>query len=228
MHQAAVPLPAVQNHLNCQLQRWRAIFLPRSLPALLLPGIEAPFELRLLSSYPIELVPLPSVQSISHFGAWDAATAGGSNLHTSWINNPAYLMRLSSSMACRISLTRIGRSSRTAGSQPLSDMLVFYVIEAARPNTAAGSRHAPLAAALKQAQLFEYAFLPADSFEAELQLPAGVLLLVPCTFGPGVVGRYSLSVTATAAGAGCSLSLEQVDGGLAAAATQLMQPSSGS
>ncbi|WIA30134.1 hypothetical protein OEZ86_000227 [Tetradesmus obliquus] len=194
------------------------------------PGIEAPFELRLLSSYPIELVPLPSAQTISHSGAWDAATAGGSNLHASWVNNPAYLLRLPSSVTCRISLTRIGRSSRTAGSQRLNDMLGFYVIRAARPHTAAGGRHKSAAAALKQAQLFESAFLPADSCEAELQLPAGVLLLVPCTFGPGVVGRYCLSVSSVAgtAGAGCNFSLEHVSGGLAAAGEQLMQQAAGS
>lgn len=206
------------------------LFPPSPCCALLLPGIEAPFEMRLLSSYPIELVPLPSAQTISHSGAWDAATAGGSNLHASWVNNPAYLLRLPSSVTCRISLTRIGRSSRTAGSQRLNDMLGFYVIRAARPHTAAGGRHKSAAAALKQAQLFESAFLPADSCEAELQLPAGVLLLVPCTFGPGVVGRYCLSVSSVAgtAGAGCSFSLEHVSGGLAAAGEQLMQQAAGS
>jgi hypothetical protein len=100
-------------------------------------------------------------------------------------------------------------------------MLGFYIIKASRPHTAAGGRHMAVAAALKQAQLFESAFLPADSCEAELQLPAGALLLVPCTFGPGVVGRYGLSVTAEAPGAG--FSLEPVSGGLAAAAEQMLQ-----
>jgi calpain-7 len=186
-----------------------------------LTGVEAPFELRLLSSYPIELVPLPAVQTVSYFGAWDAATAGGSNLHASWVNNPAYLMHLPSAGTCKLSLCCIGRSSRAAGSQPLSDMLGFYVIRAARAPSAAAGRRMSTAGALKQAQLFESAFLPADSCEAELQLPAGMLLLVPCTFGPGVVGRFSLSVMAGAAGAG--FSLEEVRGGLAAAGEQMMQ-----
>jgi calpain-7 len=187
----------------------------------LVTGIEAPFELRLLSSYPIELVPLPAVQTVSYYGAWDAATAGGSNLHGSWVSNPAYIMHLPSAGTCKISLSRIGRSSRAAGSQPLSDMLGCYVIRAARAPSAAGSRRMSTAGALKQAQLFESAFLPADSCAAELQLPAGKLLLVPCTFGPGVVGRFSLSVTAGAAGAG--FSLQEVVGGLVAAGEQMMQ-----
>lgn len=128
---------------------------------------------------------------------------------------------------CRVSLTRLGRCRSC---KPLGDMLGFYVIKhapsapsAAAAHAGANGRHqrATASSVLNQAQLYESAFLPMDMCEAELQLPAGVLLLVPCTFAPGVKGRFAVSVTAAAA---AGLAMEAVQGGLAAAVEQMMRP----
>jgi hypothetical protein len=66
---------------------------------------------------------------------------------------------------------------------------------------------------LKQHQLQEAAFVPMQTCEVEWELPGGVpLLLVPCTYAPGVTGSFTLSVTTS----GSAVSCEAVPGGLAA------------
>lgn len=65
------------------------------------PGTEAPFELRLLSSQAIELVPLPEVHTISHVGEWNIGSAGGCNIHQSWTSNPAFPLKLQRRSACK-------------------------------------------------------------------------------------------------------------------------------
>lgn len=65
------------------------------------PGVEAPFELRLLSDYPLELVPLPPVISVAHRGRWGSGNSGGSNLNKTWASNPRFLLQLSKKAACR-------------------------------------------------------------------------------------------------------------------------------
>jgi hypothetical protein len=66
---------------------------------------------------------------------------------------------------------------------------------------------------LKQNQLHEAAFVPMQTCDVEWELPGGVpLLLVPCTYAPGVCGGFSLSVTTS----GCAVSCAPVPGGLAA------------
>jgi hypothetical protein len=66
---------------------------------------------------------------------------------------------------------------------------------------------------LKQHQLQEAAFVPMQACEVEWELPGDVpLLLVPCTYAPGVIGAFSLSVTTS----NCRFSCESVPGGVAA------------
>jgi len=63
-------------------------------PSLSAKGIECPYELRLFSSAPLELLPQPDAPNLSLVGGWDAATAGGCDLHASWTTNPAYWLAL--------------------------------------------------------------------------------------------------------------------------------------
>jgi hypothetical protein len=57
-------------------------------------GVEVPFELLLLSSHRLELCELPGRCTTCHTGTWADGTAGGSNLHTSWLHNPAFTLQL--------------------------------------------------------------------------------------------------------------------------------------
>jgi hypothetical protein len=55
--------------------------------------------------------------------------------------------------------------------------------------------------------------------EASWELPGGVaLVLVPSTYAPGVVGGFTLAVAAPPAAAG-AITLQPIEGGLAAAHT---------
>ncbi|KAF5833132.1 hypothetical protein DUNSADRAFT_10650 [Dunaliella salina] len=64
------------------------------IPALAHPGLEAPFELSILSGVPVELVPLPELKTIVLQGSWRAETAGGCDLHPTWRKNPRFLLAL--------------------------------------------------------------------------------------------------------------------------------------
>jgi hypothetical protein len=66
---------------------------------------------------------------------------------------------------------------------------------------------------LMQHQLQEAPFVPMEACEVEWELPGGVpLLLVPCTYAPGVKGAFTVSVSTS----GCAFQCAPVPGGLAA------------
>lgn len=71
-------------------------------------GVEVPFELLLLSSHPLELCELPRQCTVQHSGSWGDDTCGGSNLHSSWLHNPAYTLQLERKTLCRCSLLVLG------------------------------------------------------------------------------------------------------------------------
>ena len=64
-------------------------------PCLAGAGVEAPFELRIMSSVPVELVPLPEVKCMVVQGEWGKDTSGGCDLNPVWRKNPRYLLVLS-------------------------------------------------------------------------------------------------------------------------------------
>eukprot|EP00879_Flechtneria_rotunda_P018925 GHRR01019864.1.p1 GENE.GHRR01019864.1~~GHRR01019864.1.p1 ORF type:complete len:328 (+),score=133.17 GHRR01019864.1:1233-2216(+) len=176
------------------------------------PGVQAPYELRLFSSQPLELVPMPEVQCVSHTGAWTAGSAGGCNLHQSWITNPAYLLQLPAKTTCRICLAR--STGNWPRNQSLRAMIGFYIIRAAPPR---GQQHT--VTSLKQLQLYESAFVPMATCEEEVDLPGNMpLLLVPCTYASGVRGKFVVSVTASS-----SFSFEALTAGLADAAAKALE-----
>lgn len=65
-------------------------------PCLNSPGIEAPFELRIMSAVPVELVPLPEVKCMVLHGEWNSLNSGGCDMSPLWKKNPRYLLVLSS------------------------------------------------------------------------------------------------------------------------------------
>mmetsp|Transcript_4340 Transcript_4340/g.11784 ORF Transcript_4340/g.11784 Transcript_4340/m.11784 type:complete len:896 (-) Transcript_4340:395-3082(-) len=76
------------------------------IPALAHPGLEAPFELSILSGVPVELVPLPELKTIVLQGSWRAETAGGCDLHPTWRKNPRFLLALQQPCSLRVILSR--------------------------------------------------------------------------------------------------------------------------
>lgn len=63
--------------------------------------MEAPFDLVLLSSAPLEIFELPRQCTISLSGSWGDETSGGSSLHNSWVQNPAFRLELQRKTRCR-------------------------------------------------------------------------------------------------------------------------------
>lgn len=64
-------------------------------------GVEVPFELLLLSNRPLELLQLPRQCTLRLPGSWGEGTSGGSNLHSSWLNNPAFTLQLERKTRCK-------------------------------------------------------------------------------------------------------------------------------
>ena len=79
----------IDHHL---LQTWHHVCLA---------GVEVPFELCVVSSHPLELCELPRQCTIRHASSWGPDTAGGSNLHSSWLHNPAFTLQLERKALCR-------------------------------------------------------------------------------------------------------------------------------
>ncbi|KAJ9524597.1 hypothetical protein QJQ45_024188 [Haematococcus lacustris] len=164
------------------------------IPCLGTAGLEAPFELRLMSAVPLQLVPLPEVKSSVLQGEWRHETAGGCDLHPSWRKNPRYLLCLSQQTRTRISLmrSRQGHSvatprRRSAGVQ---DMIGFYIIRAA-------DEQGTLKGELRSLVLAESTFVTTDDNVLEYDLQGGQpFVIIPCTYAPGRIGHFTLAVQA--------------------------------
>lgn len=97
-------------------------------PSLAAPGVEAPYELRLMSAVPLELVPLPEMQTVQLAGEWTTETAGGCNVNPLWRRNPKFHIVLSNFGRVCITLARApGKRAR----HPVDDMLGLYILRAA-------------------------------------------------------------------------------------------------
>lgn len=69
-------------------------------------GVDAPFELRLMSSAPLELVPLPETQTVHLPGEWGPETSGGCDVNPLWWKrNPKF----------HVIMPSFGRVRRVAG-----------------------------------------------------------------------------------------------------------------
>ncbi|GLI63404.1 hypothetical protein VaNZ11_006368 [Volvox africanus] len=155
-------------------------------PSISTPGVEAPYELRLMSGVPLELVPLPEMQSVQLPGEWTAETAGGCNVNPLWRRNPKYHIVLTSFGRVRITLSRVpSRKQR----HPVDDMLGLYILRAAGPD-------GEVKGDPRRAIVAESTFVPQPDTTAEYELNGGChYVIMPCTYGPGRLGRFTLSVS---------------------------------
>ncbi|MEW5306402.1 MAG: hypothetical protein WDW36_008868 [Sanguina aurantia] len=166
-------------------------------PYLLVPstngaGVEAPFEVRLMSASPLELVALPEVKSLVFRGEWTDGCAGGCDINPLWRKNPRYLLRLRTAAKARITLTRLGKPRNGGRLHPVNDMIGFYVLRAAN---AAGE----IKGDARRTVVAESTFVPGWEAAEELDLNGGInYVLLPCTYAAGRIARYTLAVSCPA------------------------------
>ncbi|MEW5315943.1 MAG: hypothetical protein WDW38_007338 [Sanguina aurantia] len=166
-------------------------------PYLLVPstngaGVEAPFEVRLMSASPLELVALPEVKTLVFRGEWTDGCSGGCDINPLWRKNPRYLLRLRTAAKARITLTRLGKPRNGGRLHPVNDMIGFYVLRAAN---AAGE----IKGDARRTVVAESTFVPGWEAAEELDLNGGInYVLLPCTYAAGRIARYTLAVSCPA------------------------------
>lgn len=164
---------------------------------------------RVLSSVPVELVPLPESKTIVLPGAW-THNSGGCDLNPYWFKrNPKFVVKPHGSTKLSITLTRMpGKWKRGT---PLDNMIGFYIISASDTD---GTVDQP-AKAIKA----ETSFVPLAKTTLEYELTstesAPAFVIVPCTYGPGCKAKFQLSLTASRGGFD-AYRLEAVEHSLAA------------
>ena len=146
---------------------------------------------RLLSSVPIELVPLPESKSVVLSGEWNS-DSGGCDLHPFWFKrNPKFVIRPQGRTQLTITLTRLPGQWRRGTS--LDKMIGFYILAASDVDGNVQQPHKSIRA--------ESTFLPLAKSTLQYELmptertPA--FILVPCTYGPGCKGGFQLSITSS-------------------------------
>uniref|UniRef100_A0A7R9V2F7 Calpain catalytic domain-containing protein n=1 Tax=Chlamydomonas euryale TaxID=1486919 RepID=A0A7R9V2F7_9CHLO len=159
-------------------------------PCLAGPAIEAPFELRILSGVPVELVPLPELKTLAVVGEWHEENAGGCDLHPLWKKNPRYLLVTKSPSKASITLSRTVKSKRPSS---VEDMIGFYVVKCSSAN-------GEIKGDLRRSIAHETAFVTESEVKADVDLKntAGAHVIIPCTYAPGRLSKYTLAVTCSA------------------------------
>lgn len=160
------------------------------IPCLNAEGLEAPFELRIMSAVPVELVPLPEVKCSVLHGEWNHGNSGGNDMSPLWKKNPRYLFVLSNHAKVKIALSRPSRGKKAPALSSVDDMIGFNILQCSDPT-------GEIKGDLRRAKVFESTFAPTTEIAAEVELRGGqAYVIMPCTFGPDRFGKYSLTVTA--------------------------------
>lgn len=158
-----------------------------------------PFELEILSSKPVNLLPFPASASREVSGAWDGASAGGCDLRgSSFDMNPRYVLTHAAGGEGSVDSTysiqlEVPPSFQKPVKQPLNGMLGFYVYKVKREDCLGSLNR-------DHRLVHESAFLPMKSVEENVQLSGTAgdrFLVIPCTFGDGVKSNFKLTVVAT-------------------------------
>ncbi|GAX81250.1 hypothetical protein CEUSTIGMA_g8682.t1 [Chlamydomonas eustigma] len=159
------------------------------MPCLASAGLEAPYELRIMSGVPVELVPLPEVKCMVVKGSWGPETSGGCDLSPVWKRNPRFLLVLKENKSAKITLTRSGRDPKKLAN--VDDMIGFYILLASEPN-------GEIRGDLRRAIVFETTFVTTFDVTADKELKGGMpYIIMPCTYSPGRQGKFSMAVTSS-------------------------------
>lgn len=161
------------------------------IPALHAPGIEAPFELRIMSAVPVELVPLPELKCLALNGEWTPLNSGGCDMSPSWKKNPRYLLVLSARAKVKISVSRLSKGSKKAGvSSSVDDMIGLYVLQCSEPT-------GEIKGDLRRAKVFESTFSVVEN-TSEVELNGmQAYVVMPTTFGADRSGKFSICCTSS-------------------------------
>ena len=57
-------------------------------------GMQAPYQLTIYSSTDMVLSAFRDTQTVTLSGVWEEGTAGGCDLHDSWLANPRFLLNI--------------------------------------------------------------------------------------------------------------------------------------
>ena len=151
---------------------------------------KAVFDLcRILSSVPVEAIPMPERKCVSFMGHWDR-DSGGSDLWPYWYKrNPKFIIIPHEPLQLTVTLARVPRQWRRG--TDLENMIGLYVCAADDVN---GMIREPL-----KSKRAESAFAPMSSSEITYELkpsPATpAFVIVPCTYGPGRAGKFKISMS---------------------------------
>lgn len=144
---------------------------------------------RILSSVPVEAIPMPERKCVAFRGSWDQ-DSGGSDLWPYWYKrNPKFLVVPHETLQLTVTLARLPRQWRKGTG--LENMIGFYVCAA---DNVDGVIPEPL-----KSKRAESAFAPMAFSEItyELQPSAAnpAFVIVPCTYGPGRKGSFEISLS---------------------------------
>lgn len=155
-------------------------------------GIEASYQLTILSASPLQLLPLPAIKTVVLPGRWAADTAGGCDLHDSWPTNPMYRLSLQRRERVAIRVLRPHGTWRSGTS--LTEMVGFYVL--ALPPDSRSHEVKTLYEQMRSVKVYESTFHPMMEAADTVELDGGrEYVIVPCTFSPGVKASFQLAVS---------------------------------
>eukprot|EP00941_MAST-03F_sp_MAST-3F-sp1_P005723 g5723.t1 len=191
-------------HVSCTLLRELSLrFCEQGL--LIIPMMEkeadGDFQLEVHSDLPVAIRHLPESNMQTIGSAWVKSTAGGCHVdESSWRKNPKFLLQLHGQEGTQadvnITLARPEKSwaNRTVR-DPVASMIGFYLIPTTNSqNEGEGIRY-------KHGETFCSEYVPMHSvatpegFTMQTLGKDGCYIIVPCTYAPGWIGDFSLSVS---------------------------------
>ncbi|KAL6076589.1 Constitutive triple response 4 [Balamuthia mandrillaris] len=170
---------------SCREAYWKCSLTPDKfyviVPCTFDPGYESKFRLTVLSDNAVKIKKLQDAQGLSKYGEWTAGTAGGCINHSSWRDNPQFFLTVKKELSATITLKQLEENKMAS--------IGFYI---AKSN---GRRQLVLTPSdLVEKGAFEKR--KSISVEVSLQPAEFPYVIIPCTFYPNHVGRFSLSVSA--------------------------------
>lgn len=149
------------------------------------------YTCRILSSVPVEAIPLPERKCLSFRGQWDH-NSGGSDLWPYWYKrNPKFLIIPQEPMQVTVTLARLPRQWRRGTA--LESMIGFYVCAA---DDVEGTIREPL-----KSKRAESAFAPMACAEITYELKPSsanpAFVIIPCTYGPGRKGNFEITLSSS-------------------------------
>lgn len=166
---------AKQSSIRFNLKGYQKVIL---VPCTFDKNIIASFEFEIFTSLPCSLRKLTAPDCTSIIGEWTQETAGGCFNHPSWINNKQYTITTSENL--KIQLKQDSSTNYSIG---------FYVVKS--------SNGKKILYATWSNFTLKSKFLSSESVNLDLLVDGNkeeTYLIIPCTFNPQELGKFTLSV----------------------------------